>query len=151
MDKENTKELLIQQYKKDFKDRTGENIAIYKVDKYKASANFTDKIDFWKVVKMIFDATDWDKKSTFSKSRNSSIVFRRNIIDFIATANGCSLLSIGRFTGRDHTTVMHSIATMKDKLDVNMESRMIFSEIMEFIINNYHLYKDQVISSQDIE
>jgi chromosomal replication initiation ATPase DnaA len=145
-------EQLIERYKSDFTTRTGKSIVILSSGRWESRANFTtDKVEFWKVVKMVFEYTGWTRGETYNQSRVPERVFRRALIDYIAVNNGSSLVTCSRLTGRkDHTTVIHSISTFETKLEVDAWVRKFFNEVMGFIRDNYHLYKVKTITEEDI-
>lgn len=145
-------ELLIEKFKDEFHKVTGRWINVTPVRKqYESVANFTDKIDFWKLTRMIFDYTGWTKRSTFTRGNKRERVFRRALIDYIAVNNGCSVSSCARFTNRDHTTVLHSIQSFSNQIETDMYTKQLLREVIQFAKENYHLYKQRVINESDIE
>ena len=147
-----TQNELIENYKRDFNEKTGENIKVLVVSKWESLANFDKSpVNFWKVCKMVFDFTGWKKSNTFTKSRNAERVARRGLIDFLAVNNGCSLIGVGRATDRDHTTIIHSVNKFDIMLDSDMYTRKILIETMDFIRENYHFYKDKDIRPEDVQ
>lgn len=110
------------------------------VSEYYDIAHFTDsKIDFETVKELILDATGWTDKATFGKVRKVEAVFRRGIIDLIANCNGVTLMECAKKTWREHTTVMHSLRNIEDRLDTDMYARTTLREIMAYIKENYKL------------
>lgn len=114
--------------------------SLREVSEYHDIAHFTyDKLDFNILVELIFDATGWTHKTTFLKSRRLECVFRRGIIDLIATCNGISINECAKKTWREHTTVLHSLNNIEDRLDTDMYARTTLREIMAYIKENYKL------------
>lgn len=119
---------------------TGEHIKIAECSQWEAMANFTEKADFWKLVKVIFDLTGWTKKGTFGKGRLQERVFRRGLIDFVAVHNGCAYNQCARLTDRDHTSVIHSVRKFEERLETETHTRAFFKEVMDYIRGNYYIY-----------
>ena len=111
---------------------------VKEVSEYQEVAHFTDnKVNFETIAELIFDATGWTDKATFGKVRQVEAVFRRGIIDLIANCNGITLLECAKKTWREHTTVMHSLRNIEDRLDTDMYARTTLREIMAYIRENY--------------
>lgn len=139
---------LIQRYKDEFKAATGGMIEIKMLDRWDELCH-VDQIPFWTVCKMIFDMTGWTRNKTFSKSQQREPISRRQVVDLIAMSNGGKLTKIARETGRDHTTVLWSVRRAKDTIDQDFFYRTLVREIMQFIRENYYLYKDRQITKED--
>lgn len=146
----NEKMDLIRNYSEDYFRRTGENLKMTPCSRWEAAANFSQGISFWKLVKIVFDFTGWDKKVTYSPNRSEERVFRRSLIDFIAINNGCSYSLCARITNRDHTTVLHSVSRFENRLETELHTRRYFYEVMRYIKDNYHIYENENIVEQDI-
>lgn len=146
-----TEEQLIYSYKQDFEDKTGKSIKISLCNKIESKANFIDNIEFWKLVKAVFDYTGWTKAQTFSRSRKEELVLRRALIYYIAVHNGCSLTKCGQLTGRDHSTVIHLIGTFENRLATDMWQKKFFNEVVTYVRENYHLYKRRFIDESTID
>lgn len=144
-------EILIESYKKDFIERTGRSIKITTCKKWEGLANFTDKVEFWTVVYIVFEFTGWKLDETYVKSRTDEKIFRRGLIDYIAHNNGCTLVSIGKLSGRDHTTIMNSIKCFENWLDTEKFAVSIFNEILEYLKENYYTYKSRVMTREKIK
>lgn len=144
-------EQLIHEYKEDFTKRTGKSIKMNLCSKWESAANFTDRADFWRIVQVIFDYTGWTKRQTFSRGNVEEKVFRRGLIDYIAVNNGCSIASCGRITNRDHTTVINSVRKFEMRLETDTWTKRFFSEVMNYLRENYHLYKKRIINENTIE
>jgi len=144
-------EILIDNFKKDFKKQIGRGVKIIVCNKWQSEANFTDKANFWAIVKVVFDATGWTYKGTYPKystvrgrpkGDTTEAAFRRAMIDYIASNNGVQMLLIAKETGRDnHTSILSSIASFEARLDTEHTTQKLFGEIMEYIKENYYLYK----------
>lgn len=147
MDTENQ---LIESYKRDFSVKVGKMIEIRVLDKWDELCYFDLQAPFWTIVQMILDATGWEAEKTFRKYRKAEIVSRRQIIDLIASNNGKKLLRIGRETARDHTTVMHSVASAKHLVETDMLYRKIVREVMDYIRENYEQYRNNTYTREEI-
>lgn len=145
-----TENQLIEQYKEDFRIKIGGMIEIKLLDKWDELCSFDKTCPFWKIVQMVTDATGWNPRDTFLKRSNEERVYRRQIIDLIAISNGRKLMEIGRETGRSHSTVIHSAREAKRDIEEVVFKRMLVREIMDFIKENYHLYKDKEITIADV-
>lgn len=93
-----------------------------------------------KVVAMILDATGWTFDEVFSKCRTRERVYRRGLIFFILATNHFSLLKIAKYSGKDHTTVLHARRMFENQLETEPLTSTILREIISFICNNAHLY-----------
>lgn len=144
-------ERLIQEFKEKFHKETGKWIKVTYCKLSQSHANVADRIPFWKVVKIVTDYTGWFKDEVITKSRTGEPIFRRGLIDYIAVNNGCTFTECARSTKRDHTTVINSVRTFENKLDTDMHVKSVFNEVISFIKDNYHLYKDKVINEEDID
>jgi chromosomal replication initiator protein len=83
--------------------------------------------------------TEYGKKlSLFSKSRKREIVELRMMFCFLARSMKYKLSTIGSFLGgRDHTTVMHNVATFINLMETNDQFRSLFQEILNHIKENH--------------
>lgn len=147
----NEKRDLIKNYSEDYFNRTGEYLKMTPCSRWEVAAFFDEKVGFWKIVKLVFDFTGWEKRDTFNQSRLSERVFRRSLIDFIAVHNGCTYSSCAKLTGRtDHTTVINSVSKFENKLETELHTRRYFYEVMRYIKDNYYIYESKNIGEQDI-
>jgi len=139
---------LVQGYTKNYHYLTGEYIRLVFCSKWESLAAFTERVEYWKLVRVIFDLTGWGKSKTFSKCRQKEYVFRRELIDYIAVKNGCSYNQCARLTDRDHTTVINSVSNFESRLNTSTEVKVFFTEVMEYIRENYHIYNNQTINEE---
>lgn len=137
-------------YADDYHRITGEYIRVLPCSQWGAVVNFMEKIDFWKLVKVVFDLTGWDKKGTFDRGRMEERIFRRGVIDFIAIHNGCSYSQCARLTNRDHTSVMNSVRKFEDRLLTDSPTRTFLREVADYIKENYYIYENQTINEINI-
>lgn len=121
--------------------RTEKRVLVSKeVSEYYDIAHFTDEtIDFDTIMQLVFDATGWTTKTTYVPVRKLEAVFRRGIVDLIANCNNIKLMECAKATWRDHTTVIHSLKSIEDRLDTDMYARTTLREIMEYIKENYKI------------
>lgn len=144
--------MLMEQYKGDFRERTGRSIKMMICTRWQSAANFTDKAEFWPIVKLVFDITNWKWKETYIASpyetskgtiklgiRNKEKVFRRGVIDYICVNNGVTLTACANNgMGRDHTTVINSLRILEDRLDTDVYYQKFFREIAQYVKEEYH-------------
>lgn len=145
---------LIISYQEDYAKRTGEHIKVMPCSKWESLANFTDKVEFWTLVKMIFDFTGWKKSNTLEKGKGSqkaSQSFARSLIFFTAVNNGCTYNTCAKASNRDHSVIITSVSGFENRLDTEIHTKKFFYEVMEFIRGNYHLYVDQIITEENLE
>lgn len=86
-----------------------------------------------------FLPSQYGKKLTlFSKSRKRELVELRMMFCYIARSMKYKLTAVGQFMGgRDHTTVMHNIATFQNLMETNELFRFLFLEILKYIKENH--------------
>lgn len=145
------KRQLIISYQEDYSKKTGEYIKLHPCTKWEAMCNFTDKVEFLTLVKMICDFTGWVKEDLFSKakgSRGDSKTFARSLIYFTAVNNGCSYNDCAKMTNRDHSVVISSVNTFENRLDTEIHTKKFFYEVTEFLKGNYFLYVDKVTTEE---
>lgn len=154
-------ENLINNFKKEFKEKLGKGVKITICNRWQSDANFTNNVNFWAIVKLVFDYTGWDYRSTFlpgysmKKGRpagdNNEKAFRRSLIDFIVVNNGFTLVGTAKETGRrDHTSVINSISAFERRLETEYYTQKLFGEIMDYVRDNYHLYKASATLKQSV-
>lgn len=74
----------------------------------------------------------------FSKSRKREVVELRMIFCFIARQMKYTCTTVGRFIGnRDHTTVLHNVATFRNLIETNEVFREKYTQILNHIKQNY--------------
>lgn len=137
-------------YEESYHKTTGEHIRVVPCSEWSAVVTFVERVDFWKLVKVVFDLTGWTKSGTFGKGRAEERIFRRGLIDFIAIYNGCSYSQCARLTGRDHTTVLNSVRKFEDRLGTDSHTRSLLKETADYIKENYYIYENQNISISDL-
>lgn len=140
MDTEKLK--LIKSYSENYYRITGEHIKIVTCSEWEVIVGLDMKVEYWKLFKVISDLTGWEKKETFTRSRKEEVIFRRGLIDFIAINNGCTYTQCARETNRDHTTVMHSVRTFENKLNLETGAKAILKEVIKYLRENYNITKD---------
>lgn len=156
-------ELLIKGAKDNFHIQTGKWVKILPCTLLESRANFTYKATEHEVVMMVFAATGWTWEETYGSApiqaangkmtrapRNHNRVFRRNLIDFVAMNNGCSLLKLAKYTGRDHSTIIRAVEVFQYDLETRPFARRMFDEVMEFCIENYQEYKGREPINQPV-
>ena len=151
-----SKTALIEKFKHEYLDKTGGHIKITQMKKWEGMVHFTEHIDFDRAVSLVCDATGWTFDSIYKPGayktagqaqsnkfgiRNKEKVYRRAVIDFICYHNGLSLMKLGKLTGRDHSTIIHSMKTFEDDLDTDMLVRRVFTDISNYVKHNYATYK----------
>lgn len=143
---EKEKAELIRFFVEGYYESTGEYLKFDKCSRWEYLATFTDKAEYWKIVRTICDMTGWSKKDIFTKGRNEERIFRRALIDFLAVKNGCSYNQCARLTKRDHTTVLHSVTKFENRLETETHTRLFFSEVVKYLRENYPIYHGKVIN-----
>lgn len=82
------------------------------------------------IVHQVITETGLDYDTIFSKNRKSEIATARFIIWYFAKKyTDMTFLAIGKYFGRDHSSVMHGISTIKDLYDTNKEIRSMINKI----------------------
>jgi hypothetical protein len=147
---------LVESYLSDFKSKTGKLLNISVCSDYEIDS---ENMNYMQVVKMVCDATGWTYNSIFLAGedlggkriglRNKEKVYRRSVIDKIARENGIKLVDCGRATGRDHTTIIHSVTTLNNVLETEPEFKKAFKEIFLFVRDNWYLYKGKEYTIDD--
>jgi|ERR1044072_5540406 chromosomal replication initiation ATPase DnaA len=133
---------MIESFQADYLRITGAYIRIVPCTQWEFKADLGEPIEFWKLVRIVFDFTGWTFKDTYNKSRKEEACFRRSLIDFIAVNNGTYYNHCAKFTGRDHTTIMHSVTSFENRLETQDHTRRLFSEVIRYVKDNYYIYKD---------
>jgi len=111
------------------------------VSEYEDMCLFWRGVPFEVLLQMVLDSTGWDRESIFSKSRKDEKVFRRGILDLIATSNGVTIYQCAKETGRDHTTVIHSLRSIENRLDTDFHARNVLREILSYLRENKEFYQ----------
>lgn len=154
-------ELLIDKMKEEFQKETGRTIKIVVCNKWESITNFTERGNFYAIVKLVFDYTGWKWRETYLRHkddkhkivgvRDKEKVFRRAVIDYISVNNGISLSALARETGRtNHTTVLHSVKQFDTDLEHDYYTQKAFREILTYVKENYHDYKDRGTLKQEV-
>lgn len=146
----NEKRDLIHSFSEDYFKRTGEHIKLIPCSRWEASASLQENVSFWKIAKLVFDFTGWSKEDTYNRSQKEEKVFRRALIDFIAVSNGCSYVSCGKLTNRDHTTILYSVNRFENRLETEPHTKRYFNEVISYIKENLYIYRDKNITDEDI-
>jgi hypothetical protein len=86
------------------------------------------------ILEIVCRATGITEKQMLSKSRERRIVIPRQVFCWLAAKySNESLVEIARFLGgKHHTTIMHSIQQVNDKIDIYDEATM---EVMDICVN----------------
>jgi hypothetical protein len=86
------------------------------------------------ILEIVCRATGITEKEMLSKSRERRIVIPRQVFCWLAAKySNESLVEIARFLGgKHHTTIMHSIQQVNDKIDIYDEATM---EVMDICVN----------------
>lgn len=153
MNNNRLQETLISNFKKEFREKLGKGVKITICNKWQSEANFTDKANYWAIMHLIFEYTAWKYGETFLQYNNKAgrprgdtdeRSFRRSLIDYIAVSNGVSMVSIAKETGRsDHTSIVNSVGSFENRLETDYYAQKLFSEILEYVKENYYLVKDK--------
>lgn len=132
--------LLIDELKEIYYKKTGSYINIIKVGKWESLVQFTNNINYWAVLKIILDYTEWDYNSLYSKTKTDELVYRRNLIDFICSNNGYPYSALAKLTNRHHTTLLHGISKFENDLETNYLFRKNFNQIFNEVKSKYNEY-----------
>lgn len=157
-------EILIEGYKTDFQRSTGRAIKVIVCNQWESLSNFTTKGNFYAIVKLIFDYTGWEWHTTYlpifytkskrpdkTTTQSAEQVSRRAIIDYIAVNNGVTMTYICGETFRsNHTTILHSVRSYETLLETDYYTQKYFREIINYVKENYHMYKDRTTLKQEI-
>ena len=147
------KRKLIRSYQEDYTKNTGEYIKITDCNKWESIANISVNIPFWTLVKLIFDYTDWSKKSVFtigSGRRQVEKVFARSLICFMAINNGNSYVDCAKATHNHHTSIIHAVTEFENRLELELHVRKFFEEVCKYVRENYYIYENQEIKEEDV-
>lgn len=142
------KKQLIMSYQEDYNRQTGEHLKVVPCSRWEAAASFDDSAEFWKIFKVISDLTGWKESETYLRSNTEEKVFRRGMIDFVAVNNGVNYSECARLTDRHHTTVIHSVSQFENRLETELHVRRYFYELVRYVKENYHIYKNQNITKE---
>jgi hypothetical protein len=146
-------EILIDNFKKEMKEKLGKGVKITICNKWQSEANFTDKGNFWAIVRLVFDYTGWKYKETYPeysskpgkpKGITEEMVFRIQMLDYLAVNNGITMVSIAKETGRrDHTSIIDSVKKFENRLETDYYTQKMFLEILTYVKENYYLVKEK--------
>ena len=160
MNNERLQEILIDNFKRDFKEKLGKGVKVVICNKWQSEANFTDKANFWAIVKLAFDYTGWKYKETYPEYPNTAgkpkgvtneMVFRIGLLDFVAVNNGISMISIAKETGRkNHTSVVDNVKSFENRLETDYYTQKLFAEILAYMKENYSVYKNKTTLKQGV-
>ncbi len=90
----------------------------------------TKKITIEDIKKSVCEYFDISEKQIVGKSRKKEIAIARQIAMYLSMElSGASLSNIGRFYGKHHSTVMHSIEKIKIEIKTNDEINKYIEEI----------------------
>lgn len=112
-----------------------EEISLTQLFKLKSIRNMSRyKTQVQQIFGIVCRATGISEKEMLSKSRERRIVIPRQVFCWLAAKySNESLIEIGRFLGgKHHTTVMHSIEQVNDKIEVHDEFTI---EVLDVCVN----------------
>lgn len=89
-----------------------------------------------RIAQSICDFYSLPMDKLLSVSRRRNIVEPRQIAMFLMREKKVPLFEVGKFFGKDHTTVIHSSTTVKDILGNDIEFRAKLTEIRLFMQEN---------------
>ncbi len=160
MNNERLQEILIGNFKKDFKEQCGKGVKVIICNRWQSEANFTDKGNFWAIMKLIFDYTGWDYAGTYPKFQNTvgrprgdttEMAFRRALVDYVAVNNGVTLVSIAKETGRsNHTSIISNVESFENRLETEYMVQKLFGEVIAYVKSEYHLYKGRTTLKSEV-
>ncbi len=160
MNNERLQEILINDFKKSFKEKLGKGVKILICNKWQSEANFTDKANFWAIVRLVLEFTSWKYEETYltynnkagrPRSDTDERSFRRSLIDYIAVNNGVSLVQIAKETGRsNHTSIINSVNNFENKLETDYYAQKLFNEILTYVKENYYLFKNKTTLKEGV-
>lgn len=95
-------------------------------------SRYVDQVE--QIFGIVSRATGISEKELMSKSRERRIVIPRQVFCWLAAKyTNQSLVEIGRFLGsKHHTTIMHSVQQVNDKIEVHDEATM---EVLDVCVN----------------
>lgn len=107
--------------------------SLQNVSEYYEQVHFTnEKYTYREICELVIEYTGWTWESISAKRKKGGS-FKRGIIDLIATSNGCTINDCAKTIPRDHSTVMHSLNTIEDRLDTEVVTRRFLGEIMKYL------------------
>lgn len=136
-----TESELVESYMVDFLSKTGRCLKVQICSRWETLCTLPMKMDLPVAVQIILDATNWKFKEVFNKKRDTDSLYKRGLIYFILVTNKYSLLKIGAYTRKDHSTVINSYNRFSDLLSTEPLSLSILREVIEYINANYTFYK----------
>lgn len=83
------------------------------------------------------------KTSILGKSRKLEFLTGRHALCYVATNFGYSSVKIGKFIGRDHSTVLHSVIRAKEKMVTDDEFKRLVDKVLENLNNFYYIGSNQ--------
>ncbi len=128
---------LLDNYKEDFRNKTGKGLKCIVTSLREGETSFTSDINFYKTLDIILNYTNWDYNKILSIKKTRDIVTQRGIINYILVHNGMTLMKIGFYMNRDHSTIIHSLKEFENVLDTDYFHQKLFREILSNLIENY--------------
>lgn len=143
-------EELIISYKKDFKEKTGKGLKCIVMSLRESNTNFIDEISFYKALDIILEQTKWDYSKIVSSAKSrSDLMLKRSIISYIMVNNGMSLVKIGFYMNRDHSSILYQIKTFEDILETDYYVQKLYKEIVNNLKENY--LRSEITSKEQFE
>ena len=136
---------LIDNYKKDFHDKTGKYIKLVNSSKEDSDVSLVEQVPFLKICQIIMDLNKWNWTSVYTKRRWPEDILRRGLIDFIAINNGNTYTQIGEFTDRDHSTIIHSVREFREKMIREKEYELLLLQTIQYIKENLQYYNKPIL------
>ena len=79
-------------------------------------------VNFEQVLEAVSVTTGVSGEKVFGKDRHRDIMAARHLFCYMAKLHtDCTLMNIGKYINRDHTTVINSIKVVNDMIDTNYE------------------------------
>ena len=94
-----------------------------------------------KIIEIVFNYLDVPIGHNPKKRQHNLVLARQLSYFFIKKYNKLSLIMIGKLFNQDHSTVIHSIKTIKNLLDTDKEVRYIFVSIEKYILEELNSCK----------
>jgi chromosomal replication initiator protein len=98
--------------------------------KYKAALNRTDSKDPGVIVAAVCEVMDISVEAMMACGRKREMVLARQMaIKLIFKYAGFTKTAIGKFFGKDHTSIIHHLRVIEDILETETEARKTFQLI----------------------
>ena len=79
-------------------------------------------VNFEQVLEAVSVTTGVPSEKVFGKDRHRDIMAARHLFCYMAKMHtDCTLMSIGKYINRDHTTVINSVKVVNDMIDTKYE------------------------------